>query len=229
MKQYFEYMDNVEVSDTLHQRLLELEAPAKRPIPWKKYGAVAAALALVCGVGAWGLSGGFPFAANRDLPRMETVAIESNEIGQPDIAPAEPGDVAEPGMKTIGGYEVQQGEVVSYFMLPGIDYGMADEMAQVSMDWDVPPGSTKRDLTQADLAALFGGEDALSTHLGWGGYELSGWAAWYEDGSFWGAYINGIMPNYGAAPRELEFAVTAGQLPPPASSIPAAWSRTSAA
>ena len=55
MKQYIEYMDNIKASDTLHQRLLNLETPKKRPAAWKKYGAVAAALALVAGVGV------FPF------------------------------------------------------------------------------------------------------------------------------------------------------------------------
>ncbi len=43
---------------------------------------------------------------------------------------------------------------------------------------------------------------------------LTGWAAWYEDGSFWGAYINGVCPNYGAPASKFEFAVTEGQLPP---------------
>ena len=31
MKQYKEYMDGIQASDTLHRRLTELEAPAKRP------------------------------------------------------------------------------------------------------------------------------------------------------------------------------------------------------
>ena len=44
MKQYKEYMDKITVSDTLHQRLLELNAPEKRPVPWKRYAAAAAAL-----------------------------------------------------------------------------------------------------------------------------------------------------------------------------------------
>ena len=56
MKRYSDYMDKIEVSDTLHQRLVELEPPKKRPAAWKKYGGLAAALVLVAGVGAWGLS-----------------------------------------------------------------------------------------------------------------------------------------------------------------------------
>ena len=34
MKKYKEYMDGVEVSPELHERLTHL-APAKRPAPWK--------------------------------------------------------------------------------------------------------------------------------------------------------------------------------------------------
>lgn len=209
MKKYMEYMDSVRASDTLHQRLVGLEAAGKRPVPWKKYGAMAAALALVVGAGAWGMAhGGWNALAGRFQPSSRP---EIAELEGPDIAIAEPGDVTEPGMKTIGGYEVQQGEMTSYFMLPGIDYGMSDGMAQMSLDWDVPPGSVKRELTQADFAALFGGEDALSAHLGWGGYEITGWAAWKEDGSFWGAFINGYKDSL----DHFELAFTAGDVLPP--------------
>lgn len=211
MKKYMEYMDSVRASDTLHQRLLGLEAAGKRPAAWKKYGALAAALALVVGAGAWGMAhGGWNALEDRFQPdsRPEIAELDGP---MPDIAIVEPGDVTEPGMKTIGGYEVQQGEVVSYFMLPGIDYGMSDDMAQMSLDWDVPPGSVKRELTQADFAALFGGEDALSAHLGWGGYEITGWAAWKADGSFWGAFING----YKGSLDHFELAFTAGDVLPP--------------
>ena len=209
MKQYFEYMDNVKVSDTLHQRLLGLEAPTKRPAAWKKYGGMAAALLLVCGIGAWGLGhGGWDALAGRFQPASHP---ESVDQGRPDIAPEDPGASVEPGMKTIGGYEVQQGEMVSYYMLPYIEYGKAGSQTQLTLDWDVPPGSVKRELTQADFAALFGGEDALSTHLGWGGWEITGWAAWKADGSFWGAFING----YKGPLDHFELAFTAGDALPP--------------
>lgn len=209
MKQYFEYMDDRQVSDTLHQRLLGLEAPTKRPAAWKKYGGMAAALLLVCGIGAWGLGhGGWDALAGRFQPASHP---ESVDQGRPDIAPEDPGASVEPGMKTIGGYEVQQGEMVSYYMLPYIEYGKAGSQTQLALDWDVPPGSVKRELTQADFAALFGGEDALSTHLGWGGWEITGWAAWKADGSFWGAFING----YKGPLDHFELAFTAGDVLPP--------------
>lgn len=212
MKQYKKYMDNIQASDTLHQRLVNLEAPAKRPAAWKKYGTAAAALVLVAGVGGFGAWAAHNNNLEKPLPPYPAGYQENRpEMDQPDIAVADPGESLEPGMKTIGGYEVRQGEMMAYYMLPYIEFGMADDMTQMALDWDVPPGSVKRDLTQADFAALFGGEDALSTHLGWGGYEITGWAAWTADGSFWGAFING----YKGPLDHFEFAFTAGDVLPP--------------
>ncbi|MDE6281785.1 MAG: hypothetical protein K2M15_08390, partial [Oscillospiraceae bacterium] len=209
MKKYREYMDGVRVSDTLHQRLVGLEASGKRTIPWKRYGSMAAALALVVGLGRWWMSREEVYDP---LVAYDPVAPEIADEPVPDIALVEPGDVTEPGEKTIGGYEVISGSgenaIAAYYVLPYIEYGEADGIALA--DWDVPYGSTKRSLTQDEIIALMGGEDAVNTHLDWGGYELTGWAAWYEDGSFWGAYIFGS-----AGPlNRFEFAVTAGQLPP---------------
>lgn len=216
MKKYMEYMDSVRASDTLHQRLLGLEAAGKRPAAWKKYGALAAALALVVGAGAWGMAhGGWNALADRFQPdsRPEIAELDGP---MPDIAIVEPGDVTEPAEKTLGGYDVTSGSgpnaMVTHYILPYIDYGeMKPSVAsQVAADWDIPQGATRRDLTQEEIAALMGGEDVLSTHLDWDGYQLTGWGAWYEDGSFWGAYVNG----YAGPMDHFEFAVTADQLPP---------------
>lgn len=214
MKQYKKYMDNIQASDTLHQRLLNLKAPQKRAPVWNKYKGVAAVLAVAL------LTGPALYAATRPEPlppELEHESLEGADLGRPDIAIIEnPGESLDPGMKTIGGYEVYGEDrgpntAVSYYMLPYIEYGMADDMAQMALDWDVPPGSVKRDLTQADFAALFGGEDALSVHLGWGGWEITGWAAWTADGAFWGAFING----YKGPLDHFEFAFTAGDVLPP--------------
>lgn len=186
MKRYFEYMDNVKVSDTLHQRLLELEAPAKRPIPWKKYGAVAAALVLVCGVGAWGLScGGWNAATTNFRPSAETApelaGVEKTAI--PDIAIVEPGDVDEPGMKTIGGYDVTDGEMVTHYVLPYIEYGAP---SGVSGDMSLaPPDGGLRAATRDDALALVGGEDALTAHLNWGECEFNGTVGFEANGTVW--------------------------------------------
>ena len=218
MKRYRSFMDGVRVSGTLHQRLRELEKPGKRPVPWAKYGTVAAALLLVCGLGGYGAWAAHVNSRSAPLPSYPPGwqgVPEIGAVGAPDIATAEPGGPAEPAPHILAGsYEVTRDGVTTHYLLPYIEYG-EEEGVETPMDWDVPPGSVKRDLTGEEIAALMGGEDVLSDHLAWGEeYALSGWAAWYGDGSFWGAYINGLMPNYGGAVRKFEFAVTSGQLPP---------------
>ncbi|MDE6840025.1 MAG: hypothetical protein K2P49_04075, partial [Oscillospiraceae bacterium] len=209
MKRYQQFMDGIAASDTLHRRLVELKEPEKRPMPWKKYASAAAALALVVGVGAYGLGQGGWDALTANF--RDDSNPEIADVDKPDIATAEPGELEEPGTRTNGGYEVTDGGITGYFFLPAIEYGMAQDMAELALDWDLPAGSTRRDLTQEDIAALFGKEETLSDHLGWGGYELSGWAAWYEDGSFWGAFING----YKGPLDHFELAFTAGNTYPP--------------
>lgn len=92
MKQYREYMDGVRVSDTLHRRLAELEAPARRPVPWVKYGSLAAALALVVGLGTWWLS---REEAYDHLVDYDPAAPENEVVAVPDIALVDPGDITE--------------------------------------------------------------------------------------------------------------------------------------
>ena len=215
MKKYLEYMDERTVSDTLHQRLLGLETPKKRPAAWKKYGAAAAALVLVCGVGGFGAWAAHINRFDHPLPPypagVQGTQPELGDVGQPDIAPEEPGNVTEPGMKTNGGYEFTDGEMTSYFFLPYIEYAKNRDQYQSMMDWDAPWGCTKRTLTAEDLNALFGGEQTLSAHLGWEGYEFRCWAAWYEDGSLWGMFIDG----YKGSMDHFEFAFTTGNVYPP--------------
>ena len=218
MRQYKEYMDRVKVSDTLHRRLSELEGPGKRPIPWKRYGTWAAALVLVCGLG--GVSLWAARANSREAPLPPYApgyqgVPEIGVVGEPDIAPEEPGGSVEPAPCFMAGsYEVTRDGVTAHYLLPYIEYGETAGV-ETALDWDVPPGAVKRELTGEEIAALMGGEDVLADHLDWGvEYVLTGWAAWNGDGSFWGAYIDGIAPNYGAALNSFEFAVTAGQLPP---------------
>ena len=213
MKRYQTFMDGVKAPDTLHQRLVELKQPGSRPAGWKKYATAAAALALVVGLSGYGAWTAHINSRRAPLPSYPSgyqgVYPEVGGVSEPDIALVEPGDAAGTGRRTLGGYEVAEGGMAAYYVLPYIDYGEV-EGAEMALDWDVPPGSVKRDLTREDIAALLGGEDALTTHLDWGGYELTGWAAWCEDGSFWGAYVQG----HGGELDHFELTVTAGQMPP---------------
>ena len=227
MNEYKSYMDRVNVSDAFHQKLLDLQ-PRKKPSrpAWTKYAAVAACAALLIGVGAWGVSqdrdgpsGGYgpsvdivPGADVEPVPcAAPSAPVQSQETI--DLAPEDPNGV-EPGMKAIEGYETRENragvDVAVYHVLPWIDYGSDNEAAAAALDWDLPAGAARRDLNGSEIVTLLGGADAVDLHLDWSSYELTGWAAWYEDGSFWGAYLMG----YKGPMDHFEFAVTRGHMPP---------------
>ena len=93
MKRYKDYMDGVEVSDTLHEKLKHLDEPKKQSQPWVKWGAMAAAFALVVGVGAWGLSrgeGGWGALEDNFRPNGDWDALTDNFESVPDIAFEDP-------------------------------------------------------------------------------------------------------------------------------------------
>lgn len=236
MKDYKSYMDRVTVSKEMREKLMALERGKKeeKPMKWKTYAAAAACAALLIGVGVWGVGARPEEERWRDLvATFETAAVvESTQISDPDpvqcaapsapvesqeaidLAPEDPSG-AEPGIKTIEGYETRETragvDVAVYHVLPWIDYGGGSLNAgQVSADWDIPQNASRRNLTGLEIIYLLGGQDAVNLHLDWSDYELTGWGAWYEDGSFWGAYLMG----YKGPMDHFEFAVTSGQLPP---------------
>ena len=205
MKRYRKFMSGVKPSDTLDQRLRELKAPKKKPA-WTRYRAMAAALVLVFGVTFMMVN---PALAKTRQPDS---VPENVGPGEPDIALAGPGESVEPAAtKFAGRYEVARDGMTASYLLPYIEYGNTGlSEVQTALDWDIPQGALKGDLSRNHIVRLLGGEDVLSTHLDWDGYELSGWTAWLRDGSFWGAYIQG----YQGPLDHFEFAVTAGRLTP---------------
>lgn len=217
MKRYREYMDSVRVSGELHRELLDLNAPEKRGAPWAKYGAWAAGLVLVCALGAWGLRAGLPGAGYGE--RLAEWTPEDAAADLPDIALLGPGESVEPAATRFAGdYEVTRDGVTAHYLLPYIEYTEAGNPNRyaVAADWDIPQGAVRSDLDRNHIARLLGGADVLSTHLDWDGYQLSGWAAWLEDGGFWGLYIDGCAGEL----DHFTFAVTAGQLPPTCVELP---------
>ena len=215
MKRYRKFMSGVKPSDTLDQRLRELKAPKKKPA-WTRYGAMAAALVLVFGGVSVGMHRSAYLSGYIDSLFYEPAYRPEQEAeNQPDIAIVDPSEVDGPSKKALGSYDVASGSgpeaVVAHYILPYIDYGDTGlSEVQTALDWDIPQGAFRRDMSREHIAYLLGGEDALSTHLDWDGYELSGWAAWYENGDFWGAYVMGHQGPL----DHFEFAVTADQLPP---------------
>lgn len=164
MKQAYQtYMDSVEVSPALHQKLLGLSAP-RREIRWRRYGSLAAALVVLIGAAAFVFG---RLGTGRDL-------FTSHHVD------------------SIGGYEVLEGDTSTYVELPSIAYGTeSSDSSRVDYELIAPVGSVERELTETDILTLVGGETALETHLGWEGLSWSGQGIFLEDGSLWHLYLWG--------------------------------------
>ena len=200
MKRYCDYMDEIKASPALRERLAGLAAPKRQPA-WRRYAAAAAAVCLAVGLGAYGIL--------RANPGRQATA----EIGQIEsaITTAPSGQEFVPGKETetAGGYEVVDGEVASYFMLPKLAYGSVIDAADSIA---APDGVERRDLTEAEIAGVFGGSAVLEQHLDWGEYEVSGFAMEYPDGTLW---LLGIYGSRGESGLEhFELTVSPGALPP---------------
>lgn len=236
MRGYQEYMDQIKVSDALHEKLLGLEGPARRPV-WK-YSVAVAALALVVGLGGLGAARAAGVESWDDLralvrglpedgwkamawsfdPNAATATADAEaEADVPDIALEDPGDAALYGRdatKSAGGYEVRGAEagpdtMVGYFMLPWIDY--QELSGTVAADYSlVPPDGGLRDAGIEDILAVLGcNEDALADHLNWGGCTLTGTVGLNADGSAARMYIFGESDRLW-----FEAELCPGQMPP---------------
>ena len=181
MKRYKDYMDGVEVSDTLHEKLKHLEPPQKRPAAWKKYGAAAAALVLVAGVGAYGLSrGGWGALMENFKPAAEVkpeIADIPAPFPMPDIANED--DPHAPSNSTNKGYELINGGFVTYYVLPDLKW--ADASQGMEMDYALAPlNAISRDAAWNDALMFSGGEKAMADHLLWDGRDWGG-CLWFEE------------------------------------------------
>lgn len=197
MKRYFEYMDNIEVSDTLHQRLAELEPPKKRRSTWTRYGGLAAALILVAGAGAWGLSrGSWNTLMDHFKPNGDWDALIDHFESVPDIAIEDPDGTPGTETQTGGGYEVVHGgegpdSMVSYYFLPYLNWADASAQPQTAMDYALaPPSAIHRDAALNDVLAFSGGERAMADHLLWDSLDWGGTLWFLEDGTPQAAFLH---------------------------------------
>ena len=210
MKRYKTYMDAVEASPQFRRRLMELKAPQKAPIR-RRYGALAAALALTLGLGIFGaarLSRGRAPLGQVSRPAAE--ARWEEPATEPAVVPVDgvPEWVEGEYNPMKGGYEVADGETASYFFLPWIRYG--EKGAESAPSLAPPVGVERRELTQTEMEDLLGGEANLTAHLNWGGYEMAGHVMAYEDGTVWRAMVSGraddghftLTMRPGALPQE---------------------------
>ena len=201
MDKYQKYMDSAEPSAEFQKKLKGMSAPKKAPV-WQRYGAMAAALALVIGLGGWGIS---KLPGRNDVGEIGEPVPEIGEVVAPIPRPDPMPDIT----PQAGGYEVSNGESVSWYMLPYIEYGQVPVDAKV--DIALPVGVYRRDLTREELAALLDGETNLTQHLNWGGYELYAFAMLNRDGSLWQLYIGGSKGDSGYEHFELQ--IRPGALP----------------
>jgi hypothetical protein len=161
---------------------------------------MAAALALVIGLGSWGIGR----LSTQDAGELGRPVPETGEV----VAPVpEPWPTA--NTQITGGYEVVDGEMVGYYMLPYIKYGQVAQ--ETEADVALPVGVYRRDLTREELAALLDGEQNLSQHLNWGDYELYAFAMLNRDGSLWQLYIGGHKGDSGYEHFQLQ--IRPGGLP----------------
>ena len=186
-ERYKRMMDSIEPSEMLQARLKGLKAPK-----WRRHThlTVAALAVLALGVGAFTLLGDhFPAAQVTERPAASEPAtgeVAQTEPAEPDIAVV-PDNGTEPAPSG-GGYEVTEGETVSYFCLPYIAFGEKSETAALDYDIKIPDGGSEREVTADDITLLAGSEDALTVHLDWGGLNWSGRMILDADGAAY--YLN---------------------------------------
>lgn len=182
MKRYKDMMDRVEAPEELHQRLMGLTAP-KKAAPWKRYGAIAAVFVLAAGIGTlgWRMLGRNALPSGTAEIGQTEPAIGSDTIG---VDPA--GEYADGGAAwdTDGGYEVVDGEVASYYILPAIIYNSRTS-ASSAADYSLvaSPGAVSREIGRAGVQAMLGKTD-MAVHLLWGDdLDWSGVVWLKEDGT----------------------------------------------
>ena len=189
MENYTSYMDKQELSAKVHEKLLNLEVPKKRPRSlWVRYGALAACAVLVIGVGTWKLTSGrasvddmqsaAQFAPDYVLKPGEKDTVDLEEL-LPDPAPdasiqndiqhseASKGTEdsvsrAYPGDSLVVSGPRAGGDVggkLAFPMVPFINYQNITGTDTVSMDWCWAKGTFRVFLTREDIQTIFWGPE----------------------------------------------------------------------
>lgn len=148
MKRYVNYLNGIEPPEELTERLNKLRA-RRRHLPLYIASSAAAALVLAVGLGfLW-----------RHAP-----ADPVKEQGKPDILITGTEDPLHSDRRE--GYEIDDGEHVTYYALPRLNIADASGLPIEVADYTLCPlGGYGRDLTEGDVVSLFGTAQ-FRAHLG---------------------------------------------------------------
>lgn len=177
MKYYKTYLDRQEISPAVHEKLLDLESPGRRSVPWLKYGALAACAALILGVGVWKLAPG---------PSPVQYSSVGNSSDREEVLYGQPGLASDSSSFVVDSHIESEGEMIFYAM-PAIFYQDITGQSEAAASRAYAPGAFAVDLTKGDVQKLFWGPDGkpentdydLPWALYWDGYALHG-HAWYD-------------------------------------------------
>ncbi len=141
-------MDKTELPEDLTERLRELKS-RRRPVPLTRWAAAAAALAVAVGIGAaWRLGRADGGAGGEVTVPSDGVMTTETTGTEPDITTVDPGDSPD-AIPSAGGYELTDGETVTYYPLPALNFQPAEQTVEL----DYALGKTLRDATEEEIEA----------------------------------------------------------------------------
>ena len=233
MKHYNSYMDRQEISPSVHEKLLDLEAGKKSPRRmWAQLGALAACAALIVGVGVWKLnpppatvpeqSAGQFAASYTPLPgQKDTVGPEDQPGLVPDSSTSILGDWDYPSFEVSS--PMGEGQTINFFYMPAINYQEVSGSQRIMYQLINPVGSFEAALTKEDVQKIFWGPEGIpetyQTEIGrqdlpwalfWDGYTLHGSAKYDNQGGL--MWLNLYGQKDGGASFQLS--LCPGEIPP---------------
>ena len=154
MKRYVNYMDAVEAPEGLAESLTELKAE-KKTVPLIRWAAAAACLTLILGAGAlW----------HRAQPgaELDDPSVQGEETGRRELDDDLALETDDTHMTTpVGGwYDLTDGETVTRYVLPLLNFQPAGERAAL----DYTLGDTAREASEEEIEKLLGAR--WREHLG---------------------------------------------------------------
>ena len=156
MKNYRSYMERQEMSTAAHDRLISLDVPSKAVRrPWAKYGALAACVVLIAGIGAWRLAPGSAPGPETDPVAAAAASTPVQTEGMAGLQPDE-AQLVEPS----DGFVVRswaESDKLTFPMAPAIVYQDVDNIPELAASRAFAPGAFTVELTKEDIQDIFWG------------------------------------------------------------------------